>query len=111
MAQALIVIITAISVAMADALTKKVANDAPTFMQGVFHWMITPIVALYLVQIVLFIYLFQSKWQLGRLCILQMTIIGICVTLIGWLYFGDKIQLVHALGMAISLAGVVLMNW
>ncbi len=110
MTQALMMVVAAISAVIADSLTKELANNTSTLAQGVFHWLMAPIVALYLIQSILFIYLFQLKWELGRLCIMQMAIIGVCAILIGCLYFGDKIQPLHAFGMALSMAGVILMN-
>lgn len=110
MIQALIIVVMAASVAVADALIKKVANDAPTFGQGLIHWLMMPILGLYLVQIVLFIHMFRAKWELGRLGIMQMAAYSICVVLIGSLFFGDKIQPIHGLGAILALAGVTLLN-
>ncbi|MBI5222512.1 MAG: hypothetical protein HY980_03380 [Candidatus Magasanikbacteria bacterium] len=110
MIQALIVVVMAVSVAVADALCKKAANDAPSFGQGLIHWLMLPILALYFVQIALFIHMFRAKWELGRLGIMQMAAYSICVVLIGSLFFGDKIQPVHGLGVVLALAGVTLMN-
>ncbi len=106
----LILVIMGISVAVADAFLKKAANDSASLRHGLSHWLIPPSIVLYTIQMILFVYMFRERWELGRLCIMQMVSYTICVMLIGWLYFGDTIQPVHIAGTALALIGIMLIN-
>ena len=103
------IIISGIAVGIADALIKKTGSTG-SFSHAIWNpWMIG-IIVLYCAQILLFIYAFINKWQLGTAGILQIVFYSITVVLIGILFFGENMSAIRAVGIVLALAGVVLIN-
>ena len=103
------VILAGISVGVADALIKRIAISDSFWLAIKNPWMIA-IFGLYTAQIVLFIYVFVHKWDLGIVGNTQMAFYSLTVVLSGILFFGETISLVQALGILLTLLGVILMN-
>ena len=103
------VILAGVSVAIADALIKRIAVSN-SFWGAIKHpWMVA-IFALYVAQIVLFLYVFIHKWDLGIVGNTQMAFYSLTVVLSGIILFGETISLIQAVGIILTLVGVVLMN-
>ena len=103
------VILAGIAVAIADALIKKTAIQGSFWFAFRNPWMIA-ILALYLVQIVFFVYVFINGWDLGIVGNLQMVFYSIGVVSIGLIFFGESLSLLQGIGIGLSLIGVILMN-
>jgi multidrug transporter EmrE-like cation transporter len=103
------VILAGISVAIADVIIKKIAIYDSFWMAIRNPWMIV-IVALYITQIIFFIYVFNHKWDLGIVGNIQMAFYSLTVVLSGILLFGETISLVQSIGIIFTLVGVLLMN-
>ncbi len=102
------VILAGISVAVADALIKKV-SISNGWLALKDPWMIA-VLLLYLAQVVFFVYVFANGWNLGIVGNLQMVFYSIGVVLLGMLFFGESITLRQGVGIALALIGVILMN-
>jgi len=103
------VILSGISVAVADALIKKIAIS-DNFWTVIKNPWIIAIFALYTAQVILFIYVFSHNWNLGIVGNTQMAFYSLTVVLSGLLLFGETISLVQVLGIVLTLVGVILMN-
>jgi len=99
-----------LSVAAADVLIKRVAGGATRLSDALAHPLIAVAVVLYLVQVVLFAYVFVSKWQLGIVALLQMTVYAVACVLMGRVWFGERMTLSQTLGMLLAFSGTVLMT-
>lgn len=108
--QLLIILIAGACVAVADALIKRATIHANTLPEALKHPLILLVILLYLCQIVLFSYVFIKKWDLGIVGISQMVCYAAIVIISGALFFEEKLTLLHGLGMASALVGVILMN-
>jgi hypothetical protein len=108
--QIILVILTAVSVAIADALIKKRALAVGNF-SGLLTdpWMLLSIL-LHVVQIALFGYLFIRKWELGVVGLMQAVLYSLIVVSAGVLYFKETLTLTRGIGMGAALLGVILMN-
>ncbi len=103
------IIIAGISIGVADALIKKIGL-AGNFLSAIFSpWMIGVLI-LYLAQILLFVYIFISKWDLGMVGVFTAVFYSITMVLIGLLFFGENISIIRGLGIVFAIIGVVLMN-
>lgn len=67
-------------------------------------------VGLYLLQIILFTYVFAKKWNLGVVGLMQMVIYAAIVVFVGITFFQERISRTQGAGMALALIGAVLMN-
>lgn len=107
--QIFIIILAGISVGVADALIKKVAL-ADNFWSAFKNPAILAILLLYFIQIVLFLYVFIHKWNLGIVGILQMVFYSFTVLIFGLLFFNETISLIQGIGIILAISGVVLMG-
>ena len=67
-------------------------------------------VALYVLQIVLVAYVFVKHWDLSTLGFSQMIVYAATVLLVGIIIFQERITLAQGLGLALALAGALLMS-
>ncbi|MBS3140241.1 hypothetical protein J4479_04525 [Candidatus Woesearchaeota archaeon] len=103
------IIVSGISLGVADALIKKIGLSG-NFLSAIFNpWMIG-VLALYFAQILLFVYIFISKWDLGMAGVFTAVFYSLTVVLIGLLFFGENISMVKWLGIIFAIIGVILMN-
>ena len=108
--QALVIGAAGLSVAVADLLIKRVAAPATRVSDALAHPLMAAAVALYMVQVVLFAYVFVSKWKLGIVALLQMAVYAAACVLMGRVWFGERVTLSQALGMLLAFSGTVLMT-
>ena len=103
------IILAGISVGIADALIKKSAI-AGSFWSAVKSPLMIAILALYIAQILFFIYVFKNNWNLGIVGNLQIVFYSFTIIVSGLLFFGETISLVQGIGIGLAIIGVVLMN-
>ncbi len=103
------IIVAGISVGIADALIKKIGL-AGNFLSAFWNPWMTGVLILYFVQILLFVYAFVSKLDLGMAGVCAAVFYSLTVVLIGLLFFGESISMAEGLGIVLAIAGVVLMN-
>ena len=103
------IILAGITVAIADALIKKISISGNFFTAIKSPWIIG-ILILYIAQIIFFIYVFNNHWSLGIVGNLQMIFYSVGVILIGLLVFGETITLLQGVGILFALVGVFLIN-
>lgn len=108
--QITLIIIAAGSVAVADGLVKKSAFDTENFWIALKNPLMILAVLLYLLQIIIFTYIFVKKWNLGIVGILQMMIYAALVIVAGITFFQEKITPTHGAGMILALAAAILLN-
>ncbi len=108
--QIIIVIIAGASVAIGDILIKKSAIQTHNVIKGLMNPFMIIAVSLYLLQIVLFYYIFIKKWELGIVGLMQMVAYAAIVVTGGIVFFQEKITFSHGIGMLFALIGVILMN-
>lgn len=104
-----LILVAGTSVAVADSLIKKAAH-ADDFWGALRSPVTVVAVALYLLQILLFTYVFVKKWNLGVVGIMQMVIYAAIVVFVGITFFQERITRTQGAGMALALIGAVLMN-
>ena len=73
-------------------------------------WTLTAI-ALYLLQVVLFVVIFVNGWKLSVVSLIQTTLYAVITLGAGVLLFGEVLSLKQALGLALAIAGVVLLSY
>lgn len=98
------------SVAVADVLIKRAAANSGSFSAALSHPMMLVALALYVVQIVLFAYVFVKNWDLSLVGLSQMIVYAATVIFVGIILFQERITVAHAAGMGLALAGALLMN-
>lgn len=108
--QIMAVVMGGMSVAVADALIKKVTDTETTMLTALKHPLMILIVILYYAQIVLFTYVFIKRWNLGIVGLMQMAVYAAIVVGSGFLIFHEKLTPTQGVGMALALTGVFLMN-
>lgn len=105
------IIIAAVSaVAVADVLIKKAAIGAVSFPAAARHPLMWAVVGLYLLQIVLFTFVFAKKAQLGIVGITQTALYAVIVIGSGILFFHERFTALQGAGMALAVIGVILMR-
>lgn len=108
--QIVVVILAGASVAIGDILIKKSAIQTHNVIKGLMNPFMVIAVCLYLLQIVLFYYVFIKKWELGIVGLMQMVVYAAIVITAGIVFFQEKITFSHGIGMILALIGVILMN-
>ncbi len=106
----LLIVIAVSAVAVADVFTKKIAHNTASFSTAIKNPLILGVIALYLIQIVIFLYVFVKKAELGIVGIIQTALYAVIVIGSGVLFFNEEISLLQGIGMVIAIVGVVLMN-
>lgn len=105
-----LIILSGFSVAVADALIKRISltnKDLIYVMQS--PWMLL-IGVIYIFAIVIFAFSFLRKWDLGIVGLLQIIVYAVAVILLGIVFFHEKITVTHGIGMGLALIAAVLMN-
>ena len=107
--QILVIILIGVSVGVADALIKKLAL-AGNFSSALRNPLSLAILALYALQIALFVYVFRQQWKLGIAGNVQMVFYSLTIVILGIIFFREHISLIQGLGIGLALAGVALMS-
>ncbi len=98
-------------VAIADILIKKIVfADTLEFKTALKSPIMLLIIGLYIIQIIIFLYLFSTKSYLSIVGIGQAVIYTIIVVTSGALLFSEAISLTQAIGIALAVVGIVFMN-
>jgi len=105
-----LIIIAVAAVSVGDVLTKKVAFHTEEFWTAIRNPLMLAVAGLYMVQIVVFLYVFVRKAELGIVGIIQTALYAIIVIGSGVLFFKEEITLIHGIGIVVAITGVVLMN-
>ena len=106
-----VAIVTAgVSVAVGDLLIKKVGTVSTSMASAMVHPLMLAALCFYILQIVLFAYVFVQRWELGIVAIMQMAFYSAACVLMGRLLFGERVTFLQGLGMALAFCGAVLMN-
>ena len=107
--QAIIVILAGIAVAIADGMIKKAAVGT-SFTDALENPLMIAVVALYIVQILFFTYVFVNGWQLGVVGVLQMVAYSAFVILTGVFIFKESFTTTQYIGFVLAVGGAVLIN-
>jgi len=110
MLQVVVIMLAALSVAIADILIKQVGVVSGRISDALRHPLMAAALVLYATQIVLFAYVFVRRWELGMVALLQMAFYAAACILVGRFLFGERVTGVQAVGMLLTFAGAVLMN-
>jgi drug/metabolite transporter (DMT)-like permease len=105
-----LIIVAVTSVAVADVIIKKVALHVTSLSQAIKEPLMLLIVALYIVQILIFTYVFIKRAELGIVGIIQTALYAIIVIGSGILFFQEKISLIQGVGIGFAIVGVICMN-
>ncbi len=105
-----LLVVAASSVAVADGLIKQSAFKTESFLVAVKNPLMIVAILLYIVQVILFAYIFVKRWELGIVGLMQMVIYAAVVIFLGVFFFNEKITLTQGIGMGLALIGVVFMN-
>lgn len=107
--QILVIILVGVSVGVADALIKKLAL-AGSFWAAMKNPLALAVLALYALQIALFVYVFRHQWKLGIAGNVQMVFYSLTVIILGLIFFKEQLSLIQGMGIGLALVGVVLMS-
>jgi drug/metabolite transporter (DMT)-like permease len=105
-----LVAVAGASIAIADTLIKRAAAVSTSFSDALTHPMMVLAVALYVLQIVLVAYIFVTHWELSTLGFSQMIVYAATVLFAGMIIFQERITLAQGVGLALALAGALLMS-
>lgn len=103
-----LMVIAVIAVAIADVLTKKIAFTVANYETALRNPLLFLVVALYLLQIGIFLFLFVKKAELGVVGVVQTALFAVIVIGSGVLFFNEKISTVQTIGMGLAIVGAVL---
>ncbi|HEV3244726.1 MAG TPA: hypothetical protein VG102_00015 [Candidatus Paceibacterota bacterium] len=104
-----IVFLSAILIAIADAIIKELSLPGKFYAAVFSPWMIA-ICVLYFIQILMALYVFVHKGDLAIYANVFIVFYSLCMVLLGMLYFGEQLTFVEGLGICLALAGVILLN-
>ncbi|MBP7768778.1 hypothetical protein KA082_03030 [Candidatus Woesebacteria bacterium] len=108
--QLFIIIFAVTSVAIGDVFIKKATLNANFTQALTSKWMLLAI-GCYLFQILIFAWMFVKGWDLGIVGSLQTVFYAAVVLSVGYFWFSEKLAPMQMLGIALALAGVMLINW
>ena len=104
-------IIVAVScVAIADVFIKKAAFIVDDFWMAIRNPLILLATALYFAQVIIFLYVFVKKAELGVVGIIQTALYAVIVIGSGVIFFNEHISLVQGIGMGLAIVGAVLIS-
>lgn len=105
-----LIIIAASAVAVADVFIKKSAFVNNHFSGALRHPLMILVAALYILQVVIFAYLFTKKVELGVVGIIETALYAVMVVGSGVFFFEENISLQQGIGMALAIIGVAIIN-
>jgi drug/metabolite transporter (DMT)-like permease len=105
-----IIVSAGLSVAVGDMLIKKVAMSSASMTSAMGHPLMAAALGFYVLQIVLFAYVFVRRWELGIVALLQMVFYSAACVLTGRFLFGERVTLQQGIGMLLAFLGAVLMS-
>ncbi len=106
-----LIIIAVSAVAIADVFAKKAAFTTDNFWVAIKNPLMLAVVGLYLIQILIFTYVFVKKADLGVVGIIQTALYAIIVIGSGALFFREEISPQQGIGMTLAIIGVILISF
>ncbi|MFO0704920.1 MAG: hypothetical protein U0517_03075 [Candidatus Andersenbacteria bacterium] len=106
----LFIVVAVTAVAVADVLTKKVSVGTDSYAQAIRNPLMLIVVALYILQILIFLYVFVKKAELGTVGIVQTALFALIVLGSGILFFNERFTLLKAIGVGLAIVGVALLS-
>jgi drug/metabolite transporter (DMT)-like permease len=106
-----LIIFAVIAVAAADVLIKKIFSPRTGFWTDIQNPWMFGVIALYIVQIVIFAYVFDKKAELGVVGIIQTALYALIVVGSAVLFFNEKVSLAQGIGMGLAIVGVILLRF
>ena len=105
-----VIVAAGLSVAVGDMLIKKVGMGSASMTSAMVHPLMAAALAFYVLQIVLFAYIFVRRWELGIVALLQMVFYSAACVLMGRFLFGERVTFQQGIGMLLAVLGAMLMN-
>jgi hypothetical protein len=105
-----LILIAGAVVAIADVIIKNIVFSGVDFRAALKNPKMLIVLGLYIIQIVIFLYLFTTKSYLSFVGIGQAVIYTIIVITSGTLLFNEVISLAQAIGIGLAVLGLVFMN-
>jgi drug/metabolite transporter (DMT)-like permease len=105
-----LIILGVSSVGIADVLIKKIFSPRTGFFTDVKNPLMIAVISLYIIQIIVFSFIFDHKAELGIVGIIQTALYAVIVIGSGILFFNEQISLLQWIGIGLAIVGVVLMN-
>ncbi len=105
-----LIILAVIAVGIADVMIKKIAFNVSNFFSVLKNPFILVIILLYVIQILIFAYLFVNKSELTVVGIMQMALYAIIVLTSGIFFFKEEVNTIQIIGIGLAIIGVVLIN-
>ncbi|MDP9249131.1 MAG: hypothetical protein M3M85_01290 [bacterium] len=68
------------------------------------------VVGLYVVQILIFTYVFMKRAELGVVGVIQTALYAVIVIGSGVIFFKEEVSVQQGLGMALAILGVIIIN-
>jgi drug/metabolite transporter (DMT)-like permease len=104
-----LIILSVISVAIADVFLKRAALNDTFFKALKSPWMVGAIL-LYLFQIFFFTYVFVSGWKLSLIGSLQTVLYAVIVLGASIVVFRERLTTLQTIGLLLAAGGVILIN-
>lgn len=108
--QIALILIAGSSVAIADGIIKQSAFKTHNFWVALKNPLMIWAVVLYILQVVIFTYIFVKRWELGIVGLMQMVLYAAIVIFLGVFFFNEKMSITQGIGMGLALIGVLFMN-
>jgi drug/metabolite transporter (DMT)-like permease len=101
--------VSALLIAGADALIKKVSTQGNFYTALMDPWMIV-ILSAYIIQILIVIYVFINQGELAIYANIFIVFYSILMVLAGVFLFKEELTLLQYVGIVLALSGAVLLN-
>jgi drug/metabolite transporter (DMT)-like permease len=102
--------IAVLAVAVADVCLKRATLPGSLAHALRSPWTLAA-AALYLMQVVLFVFVFVKGWKLSVVSLMQTSLYAVVTLGAGVLLFGEALSLKQVLGVAFAIVGVVLLSF
>ena len=109
MFQILLVVVAVVSVAIGDVFIKKAAQHS-TFLEAITDKWLLLGVLLYMVQIVLFTWMFVKGWNLSVVGSMQTVFYAAVVIGAGYFVFQERLNPAQVVGISLAFLGVIITN-
>ena len=106
-----LVIIAVIAISVADVLIKKIFAPRTGFWTDIQNPWMFGVIALYIVQIIIFAFVFDKKAELGVVGVIQTALYAVIVVGSGILFFNERVSWPQGIGMGLAIAGVILLHF
>jgi drug/metabolite transporter (DMT)-like permease len=104
-----LVVTAVLAVAVADVCLKRATQAGAAVHVLRSPWLAAAVV-LYLAQVALFVVVFAQGWKLSVVSLMQTALYATVTLAAGVLLFGEALSLKQALGVALALAGALLLS-